>query len=291
MRRSSCGRGSSTARRGPPEFLERLSAQARRVTREPVLLRLDARNDAIANMNEVLVHAEREEAATDFIIKWNRREQQPREWLRQAEAEGFGSGVRAGASGLRSSPSRSGRRHRGRDYDLRRVTRVTERTITAEGERLLHPEVESVEVDGWWTNLGRSASDQKVITSTRTTGPRSSSTASSRPNRASSDCSRGSSPPATWCWPAPRWRTTSSAGWDRTACESRRPRFAIRAERRPLGTVMQELMYRAVGGDPQRTAAGPRIRPAVAGWRTSSRACTSASSRPDAARRPSEVGG
>ena len=234
--------GKQHCRKGTPEFLERLLARARRVTQGPVLLRLDAGNDAIANMKVVFDHAEREGVATDFIIKWNRREQQPREWLRHAEEEGVR--FRRPRRGKRVAvfSVRERRRHRGRDYDLRRVMRVTERTISAEGERLLHPELE---VDGWWTNLGRSASDAKVMALYEDHGTSEQFHSEFKTDLGIERLPSGKfatndlvSACATLAYNILRWLGQNGL---------RGPKAPLRhpAERRRLRTVMQELMYRA----------------------------------------------
>ena len=234
--------GKQHCQKGTPEFLERLLAQARRVTREPVLLRLDAGNDAIANMNVVFDHAEREGVTTDFIIKWNRREQQPHYWLRHAEAEGvrFRRPRRGKRVAIFSVWER--RRHRGWDYHLRRVMRVTERTITAGGERLLHPEVE---VDGWWTNLSRSVSDAKVIALYEDHGTSEQFHSEFKTDLGIERLPSGKFATndlvlacATLAYNILRWLGQNGL---------RGPKAPLRhpAERRRLRTVMQELMYRA----------------------------------------------
>lgn len=234
--------GKQHCQKGTPEFLERLLAQVRRVTRAPVLLRLDAGNDAIDNMRIVMEHAERESVATDFIAKWNRREQQPRKWLRYAEEEGIRfrhprRGKRVAVFSVREQ-----RRHRGWDYDLRRVMRVTERTISAGGERLLFPEVE---VDGWWTNLGGAVSDAKVIALYADHGTSEQFHSEFKTDLGIERLPSGKFATndlvlacATLAYNILRWLGQNGL---------RGPQAPLRhpAERRRLRTVMQELMYRA----------------------------------------------
>lgn len=67
--------GRQHCRNGPPDFLQRVLARARRVTTAPVLLRLDSGNDAIENI--AVVEAYNAQASLLALIhdriKWNPR--------------------------------------------------------------------------------------------------------------------------------------------------------------------------------------------------------------------------
>ncbi len=150
-------KGVQHCQKGTPEFLERVLGQARHLTAAPVLLRLDAGNDALDNMKVVFDHRDAGGKA-DFLIKWNPRKDVAKQWLRYAERQRVGfdrprKGKRVAVFTIQQT-----RRHRGEDYPLRRVMRVTERKSTPGGQLLLEPKVT---VEGWWTTLD--LDDQRVI--------------------------------------------------------------------------------------------------------------------------------
>ena len=135
-------------------FLERVVPRAKRLTRHRLLARLDSGHDAIEN--RVLFTKEN----VDFLIKWNRRQQDQVAWLKRAETEAVWSFPREGKRvGIFSTTVAE--EHAGATRDVRRVMRVTERTIDKHGDPFLVPEIT---VEGWWTSLGEVAcSDDKVI--------------------------------------------------------------------------------------------------------------------------------
>jgi hypothetical protein len=141
--------GSQHCQRGTPQFLRRVLARARRVTEEPVLLRLDGGNDALDNVEAVLAHNDTDEVGVDFLIKWNPRKEDPHSWLEQAQENAEFTEPRAGKRvwvfDLDTTRTRAGWQ-----YTVRRVMRVIERTIDKRGQALLVPEVE---LEGWWTSL------------------------------------------------------------------------------------------------------------------------------------------
>jgi len=67
--------GKQHCQNGTPAFLEAVLERARRLTEQPILLRLDGGNDAIENIEVVLSHNEQDtaRAPVDFLIKWNPR--------------------------------------------------------------------------------------------------------------------------------------------------------------------------------------------------------------------------
>ena len=143
--------GKQHCQSGTPGFLERNLERARRVTDQPILLRLDGGNDAIENIEVILAHNEQAEdpSPVDFLIKWNPRKEDPVEWLAYAEQHGVWEAPRAGKR-VALFDVREQRTWRGYEYSLRRVMRVIERSIDKHGQVLLVPEVE---LEGWWTSL------------------------------------------------------------------------------------------------------------------------------------------
>ena len=150
--------GSQHCQKNTPAFLRRRLDDAGAITDAPVLLRLDGGNDSIDNVEAVLEHNERigDRAPVDFIIKWNPRQADPGQILAEAETHGHWHHPREGKRvALYSTPVE--RQWRGYDYSIRRVMRVTERTIDARGQHLLEPRIT---IEGWWTSL---LDDESVV--------------------------------------------------------------------------------------------------------------------------------
>ncbi len=143
--------GKQHCQKGTPAFLARILERARTLTVLPLLLRLDGGNDAIDNIEVVDEHnACRGDALpVDYLIKWNPRQADPEHWLAYAETHGSWSEPRLGKR-VALFPVEERRHHNGRDYILRRVMRVVERTIDKHGQRLLVPDIA---LEGWWTSL------------------------------------------------------------------------------------------------------------------------------------------
>ncbi len=160
---------------GQREFgyvLDRVLPRARTLAgSEKVLLRLDGGHDAKEN-RERLVSQE----GVDFLIKWNPRKQDPKEWLLRAErGELPDEGVET-ASDIDWQTPREGKRiatighrieecytqgpNKGQTYSVRRVIRIIERTINKEGQALLIPDVT---LEGWWTTLDEASCDNETI--------------------------------------------------------------------------------------------------------------------------------
>jgi hypothetical protein len=112
---------------------------------------LDGGNDAIENIEVVLAHNEQDaqRAAVDFLIKWNPRKEDPVEWLEYAEKHALWSEPRPGKRVALFDVTET-RHWRDYEYGVRRVMRVTERTIDKHAQALLVPEIE---LEGWWTSL------------------------------------------------------------------------------------------------------------------------------------------
>jgi hypothetical protein len=143
--------GKQHCQNGTPAFLELVLERARRLTEQPILLRLDGGNDAIENIEVVLSHNEQDtaRAPVDFLIKWNPRKEDPVEWLEYAEKHAQWATPRPGKRVALFERTET-RTWKGYEYDVRRVMRVVERTIDRQGQVLLVPELE---LEGWWTSL------------------------------------------------------------------------------------------------------------------------------------------
>jgi hypothetical protein len=135
-------------------FLERALPRARRLTRLPLLVRLDSGHDAAEN------RARLADERDDFVIKWNPRRQDLGAWLARAEKEAVWTTPREGKRvGIFSEAVEE--TWGGKTREFRRVISVTERTIDKHGEKLLVPEIT---IEGWWTSLGEvMCSDAKII--------------------------------------------------------------------------------------------------------------------------------
>lgn len=123
--------------------------RARRVSAAPLLLRLDGGNDALENIDVVLEHNEDDAVGVDFLIKWNPRWEDPGQWLDYAEKHTHFEQPRPGKR-VTVFDNWVTRRRQGYEYRLRRVMRITERTIDRKGPALLVPEVA---LEGWWTSF------------------------------------------------------------------------------------------------------------------------------------------
>ena len=142
--------GDQHCQRGTPEFLDRAIALARRVTDAKLLVRMDAGNDDEENLRRLRKNK------VDWIIKRNLRGESEENWLEEAQALGRWAEPREGKQIY------TGHTWRDRDGRAQRVVfQVVQRTIAADGQRLLVPEVE---IDTWWTSLGPyTASAEEVI--------------------------------------------------------------------------------------------------------------------------------
>ena len=142
--------GNQHCQRGTPAFLDRAIELAREVTDAKLLVRMDAGNDDEENLHRLRKNK------VDWIIKRNLRGESQEDWLEEAQAMGQWEEPREGKQIYTGSTWRD------RDGRAQRVVfQVVHRTITADGQRLLVPEVQ---IDTWWTSLGlRTASAEEVI--------------------------------------------------------------------------------------------------------------------------------
>lgn len=143
--------GKQHCQKGTPALLERVLEQARRLTSASILLRLDGGNDAIDNIAVVIQNNERaaDAAPAHYLIKWNPRKADPGHWLAYASTHGRWTEPRPGKR-VTLFEVQETRRINGEDVSLRRVMRVTERTIDRHGQILLVPDIT---LEGWWTSL------------------------------------------------------------------------------------------------------------------------------------------
>jgi DDE family transposase len=95
----------------------------------------------------------------DFIIKWNPRKQDKEAWLAYAEQHGEWTAPREGKRVALFSVTEQHSRN-GKTYTCRRVMQITERTITAQGQSLVLPDIE---IEGWWTSLEAAEYDDERI--------------------------------------------------------------------------------------------------------------------------------
>jgi len=131
--------GSQHCQKGTPEFLRETFALAKNVTDKPLLLRLDSGNDDIDNIREC------RKAKVQFVIKRNLRKESIDEWLLDGQALGQWRTPREGKTVYVGETMRE----RG-GILMRVVFEIVQRTIKADGQVLLVPEVE---VNTWWTSL------------------------------------------------------------------------------------------------------------------------------------------
>lgn len=152
--------GKQHCQKNTPELLEKALKNAGTiVTNMPLLLRLDGGNDSIENIDVVLEFNDQHPntADVDFIIKWNPRKQDKEAWLDKAEEQGCWTFPREGKRVALFSVTHKKEWH-GYEYTVRRVMRVTERTIDKHDQVLLIPEIE---IEGWWTSLTNS--EEEII--------------------------------------------------------------------------------------------------------------------------------
>jgi hypothetical protein len=135
--------GSQHCQQGTPQFLDEAIDYARRITQAKLLVRLDAGNDDVENMRRC------QKKKVDWIIKRNLRQESLEDWLEEAQAHGDWEFPREGKEVYRGVTSKE------RDGKMYRVVfEATQRTTTADGQKLLVPDIE---VNTWWTSLKLSA--------------------------------------------------------------------------------------------------------------------------------------
>lgn len=125
---------------GTVEFLEKTLRLAKQTTDQKLLVRMDSGNDSLDNLKLFI----KEEA--DFIIKRNLRKETEGNWLVKAWDFGEKTCPRHGKDVYTGSIFRD----RGFEKPLRIVFCVTKRTMLANGQTLIVPDID---VQTWWTSL------------------------------------------------------------------------------------------------------------------------------------------
>ena len=133
--------GKDHCQKGTAAFLAKTLHYARMISSTPVLVRLDSGNDSADNI------AVFDNQQVDYLIKRNPRKEKLEHWLDIARENGIKSEPRAGKTVYIGSIYR---KPSGMDKDVRIVFRVTERTVLANGQILLVPEIE---LESYWTSL------------------------------------------------------------------------------------------------------------------------------------------
>ena len=142
--------GSEHCQEGMPQFLDEAIDYARRITQAKLLVRMDAGHDDLENLRRCQKHK------VDWIIKRNLRQESLEDWLEEAQCHGECEEPREGKEVW------TGETWKERDGKLYRVVfEVIQRTITADGQRLLVPEIEAAT---FWTSLktARQAGDRAL---------------------------------------------------------------------------------------------------------------------------------
>ena len=128
---------------GTVEFLEDTLRLARQMAAEKLLVRMDSGNDALDNLRLFV----KEKETVDYMIKRNLRGESVEAWLETAKEHGKEiSGTRQGKSVYIGSVWRD----RGLEHPIRIVFKVTERTMLANGQILITPDIDA---QTWWTSL------------------------------------------------------------------------------------------------------------------------------------------
>ena len=142
--------GKQHCQKGTPRFLKETLSQCHKLTDKPLLIRMDAGNDAAENLGILL------EDGDWFIIKRNIRCEKKDAWLEKVKGcckdvrhPRDGKTVYIGASWKDVSyQTEDGET---KTICLRVGYEVIERTIDKRGQMLLVPDIE---VNTWWTNIG-----------------------------------------------------------------------------------------------------------------------------------------
>jgi hypothetical protein len=148
--------GSSHSAKETEHNLERVLPMAKRLTPAPLLVRMDSGFDSVKLMREIR-QAHTEDRPVDFLVKWNPR----RGWrdLACRVAESTDTLWCLHREGKRETVWEEALTLEGVGA-VRRIYRLTERTIDKHGQRLLVPDWD---LEGWTTTLPASVDKTEVI--------------------------------------------------------------------------------------------------------------------------------
>ena len=146
--------GKQHCQKGTVEFLQETIELCKKLTDQPLLIRLDSGNDSIDNVAVLM------DSGCYFIIKRNLRRESKEDWLDMAKQ--FCKNIenpRDGKTVYKGSDWKTvTSKQFDKEFTLRAGYEITERTIDKNGQFYLIPDIE---VETWWTNLG--VDDQEVI--------------------------------------------------------------------------------------------------------------------------------
>lgn len=137
--------GSDHCQKNTDVFLKETLLNAKKLTSEKLLVRLDSGNDSVDNIK--ICYAE--DTRSDFIIKRNLRHEKKEFWLAIAE-ENTECSPETPREGKKAYVGSVYWHIKELDRKVRIVYKVTERTILSDGQMLLIPDIE---VQTWWTSL------------------------------------------------------------------------------------------------------------------------------------------
>ena len=135
--------GKDHIQNGTVEFIRKSISHGKHLSSLPLLVRMDSGNDSAENISVCLD----EETKADFIIKRNIRKEKTETWLAIAQQNGPGCIEREGKTVYMGSVMW---KPKGLKTPVRLVYKVVERTILANGQSLLVPDIE---VETYWTSL------------------------------------------------------------------------------------------------------------------------------------------
>ena len=146
--------GKQHCQKGTVEFLQETIELCKKLTDQPLLIRLDSSNDSIDNVAVLM------DSGCYFIIKRNLRRESKEDWLDMAKQ--FCKNIenpRDGKTVYKGSDWKTvTSKQFDKEFTLRAGYEITERTIDKNGQFYLIPDIE---VETWWTNLG--VDDQEII--------------------------------------------------------------------------------------------------------------------------------
>ena len=139
--------GKQHCQKGTVEFLRETIKLCKKLTDNPLLIRLDSGNDSIDNVSVLM------DEGCYFIIKRNLRRESIDGWYEMAKKHCRNvTTPREGKTVYIGSDWKDAHSKQfNQDFTLRAGYEITERTIDKYGQFLLEADVE---VDTWWTNLG-----------------------------------------------------------------------------------------------------------------------------------------